>query len=69
MPLESVRIAAAAAAALTRDLGNPTTLREIGATQVDIAALGQAALDDVCAGGNPRDASVGEIERLYQSIL
>ena len=57
-----------AVAALTRDLGNPTTLREIGAKEEDIPALAQAAFDDVCAGGNPRAASVAEIEELYRAL-
>ena len=70
LPIEDARAAAVAAvAALTRDLGNPTTLREIGATEADLPALAQAAFDDVCAGGNPRAASVAEIEALYRSLL
>ncbi|MEV0895673.1 lactaldehyde reductase [Actinoplanes sp. NPDC049802] len=70
MPLDKVRIAAVeAVAALTRDLGNPTTLREIGATEQDLTGLAQAAYDDVCAGGNPREADVTEIETLYRSVL
>lgn len=58
-----------AVAELTRDLGNPTTITEIGATADDIDALAQAAFDDVCAGGNPRTASVEEIAALYRSLL
>ncbi|WP_372594210.1 lactaldehyde reductase [Actinotalea sp.] len=70
LPLEEARAAAVAAvAALTRDLGNPTTLSEVGATEADLPALAKAAFDDVCAGGNPRAASVAEIEALYRSIL
>ncbi len=70
LPLEEARAAAVAAvAALTRDLGNPTTLREIGASEADLPALAQAAFDDVCAGGNPRPASVAQIEELYRAIL
>ena len=70
LPLDEARAAAVeAVAVLTRDLGNPTTLSEIGATEEDLPALAQAAFDDVCAGGNPRAASVAEIETLYRSIL
>jgi lactaldehyde reductase len=54
---------------LTRDLGNPTTLREVGATEADLPALAEAAANDVCAGGNPRTATVAEIEELYRSLL
>jgi lactaldehyde reductase len=70
MPLEDARSAAVdAVAALTRDLGNPTRITEVGATEEDVATLAKAAFDDVCAGGNPRDASVDEIEALYRSLL
>ncbi len=70
MPLEDGRAAAVeAVAALARDLGNPATLREVGASEADLPALAQAAFDDVCAGGNPRPATVAEIEELYRSVL
>lgn len=70
LDLDTVRKAAVdAVAALTRDLGNPTTLREVGATEADLPALAQAAFDDVCAGGNPRPATVAQIEELYRAIL
>jgi lactaldehyde reductase len=69
-PLAEVRTAAVeAVATLTRDLGNPTRISEIGATEPDLAALAKSAFDDVCAGGNPRPASVDQIEGLYRSIL
>ena len=70
MPLDDARAAAVAAvAALTRDLGNPTTITAVGATESDVPALAQAAVDDVCAGGNPRSASGAEIEELFRSLL
>jgi lactaldehyde reductase len=70
MPLAEARAAAVAAvAALTRDLGNPTTLTAIGAREEDLPALAKAAYDDVCAGGNPRPATVGEIEELYRALM
>lgn len=70
MPLEDGRAAAVeAVAALARDLGNPATLREVGTSEADLPALAQAAFDDVCAGGNPRPATVAEIEELYRSVL
>ena len=36
-----------AVATLTRDLGNPTTLREVGAKQEDLHGLAEAAFADV----------------------
>lgn len=70
MPLDEARAAAVGAVArLTADLGNPTRLRDVGASEGDLRALAEAAAADVCAGGNPRPASVDEIEELYRSIL
>ncbi|HEY0259725.1 MAG TPA: iron-containing alcohol dehydrogenase, partial [Lacisediminihabitans sp.] len=69
MTLGDVRTAAVdVVAALTRDLGNPTTLREIGAKEEDLPALARAAFEDVCTGGNPREATVEQIQDLYASI-
>ena len=53
---------------LNKDVEIPPTLKEIGVKLEDIPALAQAAFDDVCTGGNPRDTSVKEIEALYRSI-
>ncbi|QAY64572.1 lactaldehyde reductase [Xylanimonas allomyrinae] len=70
MGIEDARQAAVVAvAALTESLGNPTTITEIGASEADIPALAQAAYDDVCAGGNPRTATVEQIADLYRSLL
>jgi lactaldehyde reductase len=69
LPIADARTAAVeAVSAFTRALGNPTTLREIGAKEADLPALAQAAFDDVCTGGNPRDVTVEQILALYTSI-
>ena len=69
-PIAEARAAAVeAVAALTRDLGNPTRISDVGATESDLRALAEAAAADVCAGGNPRPATVEEIEELYRSLL
>jgi lactaldehyde reductase len=70
LPLDRARAAAVdAVAALTRDLGNPTSITAVGATEADVPALAKAAFDDVCAGGNPRPATVTDIEDLFRSLL
>lgn len=70
LPLEDARDAAVeAVAALTRALGNPTRISDVGATDADVEALAQAAFEDVCTGGNPRDVTVEEIADLYRSLL
>lgn len=53
--------------ALNRDVGIPLHLRDVGVRQEDIPALAQAALDDVCTGGNPREASLTDIIALYHA--
>ena len=52
---------------LNRDVGIPGHLREVGVRKEDIPALAQAALEDVCTGGNPREASLADIVGLYQA--
>lgn len=53
---------------LNKDVGIPATLKDIGVKLEDIPALAQAAFDDVCTGGNPRETNVHEIEQLYRAI-
>ncbi|MDN4472738.1 lactaldehyde reductase [Demequina zhanjiangensis] len=70
MPLEDARKAAVdAVAKLTTDLGNPTSITAVGAAATDVQPLAEAAFADVCAGGNPRAASVEEIAELYAALL
>ena len=70
MDLAEARDAAVSAVAtLTRDLGNPTTLREVGAKPEDLHGLAEAAFADVCTPGNPRQATLEDIEGLYRSLF
>ncbi|RLP11996.1 Lactaldehyde reductase [Propionibacterium australiense] len=70
MPLEQARAAAVEAVAqLTRDLGNPTRISEVGVDESGIAALTEDAFADVCTPGNPRPATREDIEALYRSLL
>lgn len=67
--LSEARIAAVEAVKkLSDDVGIPTRLRDVGMKEEDIPALAQAALDDVCTGGNPRDATLADITALYRQI-
>ena len=68
--LEQAREAAIQAVeALNRDVGIPASLKEVGVREEDIAELAQAAFDDVCTGGNPRQAKIAEIEALYLAAM
>lgn len=57
--------AVAAVKQLCRDVGIPASLRDVGLKQDDVPALAQAALEDVCTGGNPREATLEAIKALY----
>ncbi|WP_338234887.1 lactaldehyde reductase [Providencia rettgeri] len=69
LPLQEARDTSIAAVfALNKNVGIPEKLREIGMKPEDIPSLAQAAFDDVCTGGNPRDATLEDIAELYQAI-
>lgn len=53
---------------LSADIGIPADLRDI-VKKEDIAFLAQSAFDDACRPGNPRDTSVEDITKLYESLL
>ena len=53
---------------LSQDIGIPATLRDI-VKKEDIAFLAQSAFDDACRPGNPKDTSVEDITKLYESLL
>lgn len=68
--LEHVRDEAVAAVAkLTADLGNPTKISEVGATEADLEGLAHDAFADVCTPGNPRQATYEDILALYTSLM
>ena len=70
MPLEEARAAAVEAVAqLTRDLGNPTRISQVGVEADGIEALADDAFADVCTPGNPRPATREDIKALYTSLL
>ncbi|MDQ0203616.1 lactaldehyde reductase [Pectinatus haikarae] len=59
----------AAVEKLSADVGIPQKLSELGIKEKDIKFLAESAMADACTPGNPRDASLKEIENLYRSIL
>ena len=54
---------------LSRLVGIPTHLSELGITEKDIDALADQAIVDVCTPGNPREVSKEDIIALYHKIL
>lgn len=53
---------------LSTDVGIPASLKDI-VKREDIPFLAQSAYDDACRPGNPRETSVEDISRLYESML
>lgn len=53
---------------LSQDVGIPKDLKEIVKAE-DIPFLAQSAYDDACRPGNPKDTSVEDITKLYESLL
>lgn len=69
MSVETYRKAAVdAVKKLSEDVGIPKDLKDI-VKKEDIPFLAQSAYDDACRPGNPRDTSVEEITKLYESLL
>ena len=53
---------------LSADVGIPADLKDIVKPE-DIPFLAQSAYDDACRPGNPRETSVEDITKLYESLI
>ncbi len=51
---------------LSKAVGIPKTLKEIGVKKEDLEALTDAAMADVCTGGNPRPCTKALILKVYE---
>lgn len=54
---------------LSEDVGIPAKLSDVGVKKEDLDFLSESAFADVCTGGNPRETSVTDIKKLYESML
>ena len=69
MSVEEARKAAVnAVRQLAKDVGIPENLKDI-VKREDLDFLAKSAYADACRPGNPRETSVEEIKRLYESML
>ncbi|HDL5698638.1 TPA: lactaldehyde reductase [Mannheimia haemolytica] len=67
MSQEEYRNAAIAAVQqLSKDVGIPPKLHQIGVKEADLPALSVDAFNDVCTGGNPRDCTAEELLDVYR---
>ncbi|SFK30779.1 lactaldehyde reductase [Marinilactibacillus piezotolerans] len=70
LTLEEARNAACEAIdQLSKNVGIPATISELGVKKEDIESIAKDALADVCTPGNPRDASIQDIIELYNNLL
>ena len=54
---------------LNQKLSIPAHLKEVGVKEEDIPMLSEKAMNDVCTGGNPRETSVADIEKIYREAF
>ena len=54
---------------LSKDVGIPEKVSEVGVKEEDIQFLAESAMADACTGGNPKDTSVEDIAALYRSMM
>lgn len=66
---EAAEAACNAIADLSRRVGIPAHLSELGIKEEDLDALADQAIADVCTPGNPRDVTRDDILAIYRSIL
>lgn len=70
MALEDARDAACnAIESLSRQVGIPATISELGVKAEDLPAIAEDALRDVTTPGNPRETNIPDIIALYQSLM
>ena len=66
---EAAQAAVDAVKSLSKRVGIPQTLTEIGIKEGDLERLAEAAFQDVCTPGNPREVSKEIILDLYKQAL
>ena len=63
---EAVEEVVEAVQELSRRLGVPQHLRDIGIPEEMLLALAEQAINDPCTPGNPRDVTVDDIHNIYK---
>ena len=53
---------------LSKDINIPSNLKDI-VKKEDIPFLAQSAMDDACRPGNPKDPTLDDIIKLYESLI
>ncbi len=63
---EAINAVVEAVQGLSRRLGIPQHLRDVGIPEEMIPKLAEQAINDPCTPGNPRDVTVEDIIKLYK---
>jgi len=66
---EAAQAAVDAVKKLSKAIGIPQTLSEIGIKEEQLPQLARDALIDPCTGGNPKDVTVEDILAIYKKAL
>lgn len=66
---ENAQLAISAVKSLAVKVGIPAHLSELGITEKDLDKLAEAAANDVCTPGNPREVTKDIIIELYRKVL
>lgn len=66
---EAVDAACKAIENLSKRVGIPQHLTDLGITEADIPTLAEQAINDVCTPGNPREVTKEDIISIYKQIL
>ena len=66
---EGANAAIAAIKKLSKAVGIPSGLKELGVKEEDFRIMAENALADVCTGGNPRDVTVEDAIAIYKSAM
>lgn len=54
---------------LSKDVGIPEKLSDVGVQEKDIQFLAESAIADACTPGNPKDPTVEDVVALYRSMM
>lgn len=54
---------------LSEDVGIPKKVSDVGVKREDIPFLAESAMADACTPGNPKDPSLEDIKKLYESLM
>ena len=66
---EGANAAIAAIKNLSKAVGIPSGLKELGVKEKDFELMSKNALDDLCTGGNPREVTLSDTIGIYEAAM